>query len=407
MQNILKEKEKIENPINHILIPRLIERKPNNIPKKYNYNYFLGNKRYLENDSESKNIYLKKNKQNIIFFFSLDEYEENKELIDNQSSSLTNSYENDREISPSKNHNNKINHIKCFICGKYGHYSTECRDELDDICIKCLQKNHKGKECPNEKCFLCNNKGHKASFCPLKKKNQNNYKNKYIASKIPKCIKCLNNGHESIDCLIKPNDIKINNPSKLPLCKFCNSPNHYICPFKDDIYIISDYDSDNVNIDDEKRDKNYINKKDNYYNKNYSYIKNYRVNRNSFDSLLNYFINENKKYEKEELIIGKIVNGITKEKIYNTNFCGKCGKLHYTKDCGKFISKKKYDSEDNDDYYIKLKSYNNIYHKKNPLKFEPFQKSEYRINHHDIRFDYYEQNDSSGESFKEMYNNKK
>ena len=170
MQNKLKEKEKIENPINHILIPRLIERKPNNIPKKYNYNYFLGNKRYLENDSESKNIYLKKNKQNIIFFFSLDEYEENKELIDNQSSSFTNSYENDRDISPSKNHNNKINHIKCFICGKYGHYSTECRDELDDICIKCLQKNHKGKECPNEKCFLCNNKGHKASFCPLKKK---------------------------------------------------------------------------------------------------------------------------------------------------------------------------------------------------------------------------------------------
>ena len=60
MQDKLKEKEKIENPINYILIPRLIERKPNNILKQYNYNYLLGNKRYSENNSESKNKYLKK-----------------------------------------------------------------------------------------------------------------------------------------------------------------------------------------------------------------------------------------------------------------------------------------------------------------------------------------------------------
>ena len=99
-------------------------------------------------------------------------------------------------------------------------------------------------------------------------------------------------------------------------------------------------------------------------------------------------------------------NRITKEQIAFTNFCCKCGKLHYTNDCGKFIYKKKYTSEDNDDYLIKLKNYNN-YHKKNPLKFEPYHKSEYRINHHNIRFDYYDQNDSSGESFKEMFNNKK
>ena len=57
MQNMLKEKEQkeIENPIKHILIPRLIERKPITVPKQYNYNYFLGNKRYLENNTESKN----------------------------------------------------------------------------------------------------------------------------------------------------------------------------------------------------------------------------------------------------------------------------------------------------------------------------------------------------------------
>ena len=70
MQNILKEKEKekIEIPINHILIPRLIERKPNNISKQYYYNNFLGNKRYFENNSESKNKYLKAYKQ--ILYFS-------------------------------------------------------------------------------------------------------------------------------------------------------------------------------------------------------------------------------------------------------------------------------------------------------------------------------------------------
>ena len=59
-----------------------------------------------------------------------------------------------------------------------------------------------------------------------------------IASKIPKCTKCLNNGHESIDCLIKPNEIIIKNPLKIPLCKFCNSSNHYICPLSDDFLVL-------------------------------------------------------------------------------------------------------------------------------------------------------------------------
>ncbi len=230
-----------------------------------------------------------------------------------------------------------------------------------------------------------------------------------MASKIPKCTKCLNNGHVAADCLIKPNEIYINKPSKKSLCSFCNSPNHYICPTKDnDFYIISDYDSDNISIDgideDSKNDKNKSVKKK---NKNNSYIKNFRVNRNNFESIVQFFINENKKYEKQEIIIGKICNGVTKEQIKNTNFCCKCGKPHYYKDCGKNISKKKFFNEDNDDYYIKLKNPYNFIHKKNPLKFEPLAKTEYRINHHDMRYDYYDQNDSSGESFKEMFKKKK
>ena len=242
-------------------------------------------------------------------------------------------------------------------------------------------------------------KGHKANICPLKRNNQYNHKNKYLTTKVAKCTKCLNNGHESIDCLIKPNNINIINHSKLPLCRYCNSTKHYICPFKDDVYIISDYDSDKVSVNEEEIKG--------YKSKNSQFIKNYKVNKNHFYSLLQYFNNENKKYEKEEIIIGKIPSGMTKEQIKTSNFCCKCGNLHYSKDCGKIISKKKYVEED-DDYLIKLKNQGNyLYHKRNPLKFEPYAKGEYRINHHDIRYDYYDQNDSSGESFKEMYKNKK
>ena len=107
-------------------------------------------------------------------------------------------------------------------------------------------------------------------------------------------------------------------------------------------------------------------------------------------------------------MIGKIEDKITKEQIKNTNFCCKCGKLHYNKECGKLLSKKKYASEENDDYYIKMKNPNNyLYHKKNPLKFEPYKNSEYKINHHDIRYDYYDQNDSSDKSFEEIFKSKK
>ena len=48
------EKIEIENPIKAILIPRLHERKKYHSPKSYNKNNYLGNKRYYNNESESK-----------------------------------------------------------------------------------------------------------------------------------------------------------------------------------------------------------------------------------------------------------------------------------------------------------------------------------------------------------------
>ena len=51
--NITKENNKNDNPFNHMLIPRLFEKKSNN-----NIN-ILGNKRIYTNDSESKNYFKK------------------------------------------------------------------------------------------------------------------------------------------------------------------------------------------------------------------------------------------------------------------------------------------------------------------------------------------------------------
>jgi hypothetical protein len=49
--NITQENNKNDNPFNHMLIPRLFEKKSNNS------NSFLGNKRISRNDSESKNYF--------------------------------------------------------------------------------------------------------------------------------------------------------------------------------------------------------------------------------------------------------------------------------------------------------------------------------------------------------------
>ena len=53
-EDILHESEEIKNPFNHLLIPRLYEKKNNHDKKAYNTNEFLGNKRTSENGSESK-----------------------------------------------------------------------------------------------------------------------------------------------------------------------------------------------------------------------------------------------------------------------------------------------------------------------------------------------------------------
>ena len=255
-----------------------------------------------------------------------------------------------------------------------------------------MEKGHDSKNCPMIKCKLCHQKYHGEWDCPLRRKNKNIKDKLIFQMKLPKCQRCLNNGHEDSDCLINPIDIIINNPSNKPLCRFCDSQTHYICPFKDDIFVISDNESNLENIDFK-----------------FNYIKDYKVNRNNFNSLVQYFINEENKSkieeEKEKYKKFKELDGIKKEKIKDTNFCCKCGGFHHFEDCGK--NENNNEALNIDDCYIKLKYLDNNIHKKNPLKFEPIKKTEYKLDQHKKRDDYYDENDSSGESFHEMYNNKK
>ena len=210
-----------------------------------------------------------------------------------------------------------------------------------------------------------------------------------INDKIIRCSACKNYGHDVKDCLIKPNEIIINDQNKIPLCKYCNSTEHYLCPFDNDIPILTQF-SDN--------DSNENNKID--------YIIDYKVERNSFESLLNFFINEdnkNRSIKNEKRIFKNIPN----DEIKNCIFCCYCGDpYHNYTNCPKVNMKIKIKNEfyNNGEYYERINNINE--YSKNPLKYEPYQRKEYKIDHHNFRHDYYDQNDSSGESFSEMYKNK-
>ena len=361
----------LDPPPLNTLIPRLIPKKsPKKTPSKRKFKKeFISKKR-------KKSLLKEKSKQKENTFNSQNNFQYINYFIGESQENINNH---------KKFHYN--NSSKCFICGKPGHHGAECKEKKEEICPKCLRKNHINNICPYEICFNCGKRGHKQENCFYAKKNKSKNKNKKI---IKKCFNCLNFGHENYECLSKPNPIYIKNYSKIPLCAFCKSSNHYICPFNKNngIFVIPDhyYDNDNNDID---------NNSDSDFNIN----KNEIVNRNSAESLINYFLNEIKKTEKIEIKLGELPQDIAKEEIKNTNFCCKCGDNHFSEDCETIKKKNKYNL--NNDFIFNLKD--NIIHRKNPLKFEPYARKEYIINHHDIRADYYDQSDSSGESFNELF----
>ena len=363
----------LEPPPLNTLIPRLIPKvlPKKGSPKNYFKKEFISRKRKHSNKKEKskpeENTFNSQNNFKYINYF-IGESQEN----------INNNHK--------KFHYN--NSSKCFICGKPGHHGAECKEKKEEICPKCLGKNHLNNICPYEICLNCGKRGHKQQNCFYFKKNKKKYK-----KNLKKCFNCSNYGHESNECLSKPNPIYIKNYSKIPLCAFCKSSNHYICPFNKNkgIFVIPDHYYDDNGYNDK-------NNSDSDFNLN----NNEKVNRNNSESLLNYFLNEIKKTEKIEIKLGELPQDITKEEIKNTNFCCKCGNNHFSVDCEKFKKKNKFNL--NNDYIFNLKD--NIIHRKNPLKFEPYERKEYTINHHDIRADYYDQSDSSGESFNELFKKK-
>ena len=94
--------------------------------------------------------------------------------------------------------------------------------------MKCLGKNHLNNICPYEICLNFGKRGHKKQNCFYFKKNKDKYK-----KILKKWFNCSNYGHEISECLSKPNSIYIKNYSKIPLCAFFKSSNHYICPFNE------------------------------------------------------------------------------------------------------------------------------------------------------------------------------
>ena len=366
-----KSEEILEPPPLNTLLPRLIPKAIPKVssPKIYFKEKFISKKRKKSKTKEEskpiKNTFNSQNNFKYINYF-IDELQEN-------------------IINHKKIHYN--NSSKCYICGKPGHHGAECKEKKEEICPKCLRKNHINNICPYEICFNCGKRGHKQENCFYAKKNKSKNKNKNL---LKKCFNCSNYGHESYECLCKPNPIYIKNFAKIPLCVFCGSSNHYICPFNkgEGIFVVPDHYDDNY-----------------HKNKSNFKIKNEIVNRNSAESLFNYFANQKKKREKIELNLGELPEDITKEEIKNINFCCKCGDNHLSWDCDKIKNKKNSLFNFNDDFLLNIKD-NNIIHHKNPLKFEPYARKEYKINHHDIRADYYEQSDSSGESFNELFKKK-
>lgn len=256
----------------------------------------------------------------------IEKYSKEKNIIDNSSSQKflqfkrklidSEEYKINNEIKEKDSNKNltsnkkKSKIIKCFLCGKLGHITKNCQDRTEEICIKCLKTGHNPSNCPIEKCHICRQLDHREWECPLRAKNKN-IKDKLIYSmKLANCGRCLNKGHESSECLINPSPIQIINETKESLCCFCNSVNHYICPFKENIFIISDEESNN--------------------NKNDLTFYKEKVDRNDFESIVNFFSKQRKMIEYRQK---KCLYDIKKEDIINTNFCCKCGGLHHIYDC--------------------------------------------------------------------------
>lgn len=297
----------------------------------------------------------------------------------------------------------QFHEVRCYICNEFGHISKDC-EKRNVLCFRCLG-NHKEENCPLRRCKQCHLTGHSLEECPL------NYDGSYPKD-VPYCTKCNNYSHFKEDCLLCPKEIIISEKSKFALCNFCGSHCHYLCPHDEDISVLSPYESDNILIESDgdndngtvkiRKIKNI--KKNEKTNIIPSPVKNYRVNKNKFESIFNYFMNE---IQKNKKMNKNLFSEIDNDEIKDTIFCCKCGNMHNSRDCRVKVNKKKEKNKDyelSDDCYAKVRKVR--ISTKNPLKYGPVFKKEYRINHHNIKNNYYDKSDSSGEPFEKLYEKK-
>ena len=95
--------------------------------------------------------------------------------------------------------------------------------------------------------------------------------------------------------------------------------------------------------------------------------------------------------EKNDMEYKQIFDDITNEEIATTIFCYNCGERHDGKKCPKSSTNQKSNLMTRANYHIK-----------NPLKFQPIYRKEFNINHHIEFKNYYDDDNSSGESFTEI-----